>query len=124
MLWKQQEAPASTGLDRVLLLINLPFIGICAVLRAVCWLLEINMAGLPFCSPMQSVQWQGSGFDEEDCDYEEFQDRLPAVWRAIAERKAQRFPHAGGRAFTEHITGVANILGMCVLRARVRVLVL
>ena len=46
------------------------------------------------------------GVDDDDHDA-----RLTSICQALQERKAQRFPHAGARAFTHHIVGVANLLG-------------
>jgi len=112
-IWSEQSPPTLTLLDRALLMINLPCIGLCAGLRAVLWLLEINMAGLPFCSPGKYVRWEGALLPpaKNDAAVEDDEDRLPGIWRALTERHAQRFPHAGARPFTDHIAGVANILG-------------
>ena len=111
--WPRLSPPEPTLADRLVLLLYLVPIGVSAGLRALLWVLRVNMAGLPFCSPAREVRWadnlpraarRARGGAPEG-------DTLPAVMRALAERRAQRIPHAGARAFTAHITGVANLLG-------------
>ena len=70
-----------------------------------------RIAGLPFCSPSREVRWDHCLFlKAEEENVIKGRDRLADIMRVIAERRAQRFPHAGARAFTEHIVGVANLL--------------
>jgi len=112
-VWPEQELPAPKLLDRVLLLLNLMPIAISAAARGCLWLLEINMAGFPFCSQARHVNWADHlrGAPESKSDELTDEERLERVKSALVERRASQFPHAGARAFTYHIAGVANMLG-------------
>jgi len=112
-VWPEQELSAPKLLDRVLLLLNLMPIAISAAARGCLWLLEINMAGFPFCSHARHVNWADHlrGAPESKSDELTDEERLERVKSALVERRASQFPHAGARAFTYHIAGVANMLG-------------
>jgi hypothetical protein len=108
------EAPEQSFVDRVVLLLYLIPIGVSAGLRALLWALRLPMAGLPFCSPAHEVRWADNipACSDEDAGVSGARggDRVSAVMIALAARRAQRIPHAGARAFTAHIAGVANLL--------------
>jgi hypothetical protein len=108
------EAPEQSFMDRLVLLLYLIPIGVSAGLRALLWALRLPMAGLPFYSPAQEVRWADTmpARSDEDAGVSGARgwDRVPAIMHALAARRAQRIPHAGARAFTAHIAGVANLL--------------
>ncbi len=119
MLWPLLTPPQPTLADRLVLLLYLVPIGVSAGLRALLWVLRVNMAGLPFCSPAREVRWADNlpravrrGPASAGARGGAPQgDTLPAIMRVLVDRRAQRIPHAGARPFTAHITGVANLLG-------------
>ena len=112
---RARTSAGPTAYDRVALLLNLLPVALAAGVRAVLWLVGINMAGLPFCSAAQHVCWTASPLPiEDDCDScgaPDIPRHVSPICLELIERRAQCFPHAGARAFSDHIAGVANILG-------------
>ena len=101
------ELMATCWFDTICLYMNVVPLAISASFRAFFWAF-----GIPLC------YWKGAKGKEWDAvapftiinkEGESFVS-LPDLANCLIARRIQTFPHAGGRRFTEHITGVAAIL--------------
>jgi hypothetical protein len=101
----------SSWQDTFCLWLNMVPLGLAALIRAIFWSLGVPIS--IWSKTFTDSKWEDDfltvlpASSRQDVSNKSLESTcfIESIWKELKSRKAHRFPHAGGRQFTEHIVG-------------------